>query len=410
MPQEDPVRVTTEIYLSAAAAALAAIALGCRHPGNSTGPDFPIPQKLRPPAGYVYITNNGEGTVSEFARERDGGLIFLRLAKAGALNGPTGIAIDPSGRFAYVANEGDHRIHIFRIRHKTGDLVAAGAAAVDTPGRPQQMAIDGRGRFLYVTSASDVKDGAIVAGAAGAGSISEYGIDTATGELRPLGVIRGGGLREPLGLALAPNRRFAYVSDIGAGTLLSFAIDDAGGLRLVATTPSLGERPGNPGLVAVHPSGNFVYTVDRRLGGVVVARASADGKLNVTHTYRAGISTAAPFNIAVATVDSTVFVYTGNRGSDTVSTFAVKPGLLDLVGECPTGLGYPTGMTMDPQGRNLYVVNRDAGTVVQFAVAESKGATLVPAASLFTEAAPTDFSHPLYIATTGWDAPASAAR
>ncbi len=404
MPPEGLVRVITEIYLSAAAAALAAIVLGCRHPGNSTGPNSPVPQKLRSPAGYVYITNNGEGTVSEFARERDGSLIFLRLAKAGAQNGPTGIAVDPSGRFAYVANEGDRRIHVFRIRRKTGDLVPADAAVVDTPGRPQQIAIGGR--FLYVTSASEVRDGAIAPGTAGTGSISEYRIDPATGALQTLGVIRGEGLREPLGLALAPNRQFAYVSDIGAGTLVSFVIDGSGELKLVASIPSLGDRPGNPGLIAVNPSGNFVYTVDRRIGSVVVARASADGKLNVIHTYRAGISTAAPFGVAAATVDSAVFVYTGNRGSDTVSTFAVKSDLLDLVGECPTGLGYPTGMTMDPEGHNLYVVNRNTATVVQFAVAESKGATLVPAASLFTEATPTDFSHPLYIATTRWDAPA----
>ena len=401
-------RVANKIYLWGAAAALAAVAFGCRHPEGSRGRASPTPQKLRAPAGYVYITNNGEGTVSEFAREREGGLIFLRLAKAGPLNGPTGIAIDPAGRFVYVANERDRQIHIFRIRRETGHLVPVGAAAVDAPGRPQQIAIGGR--FLYVTSASDARDGAIAPGTTGTGSISEYRIDPATGELHTLGVIRGGGLREPLGLALAPNRQVAYVSDIGAGTLLSFAIDDAGRLRLVASTPSLGERPGYPGLVAVHPSGNFVYTVDRRLGSVVVARASADGKLHAIHTYRAGISTAAPFNIAAATVGSTVFVYTGNRGSDTVSSFAVKPDLLDLVGECPTGLGYPTGMTMDPEGRNLYVVNRNAATVVQFAVAENKGATLVPAASLFTEATPTDVSHPLYIATTRWDAPALAPR
>ena len=409
-------RVISKIYFWATAAALAAAAFGCKHSGNSSGRTSPTPQKFRPPAGYVYITNNGEGTVSEFARERDGGLIFLRLAKAGALNGPTGVAIDPSGRFMYVANEGDRKIHMFRIRRETGDLIPAGVTPLDAPGRPQQVAIDARGYFLYVTNASGVSDGevgtsATPAGApAGTGSISEYKIDTGTGGLQPLGVISGGQLREPLGLALAPNGQFAYISDIGAGTLISFAIDRTGELRPVASTPSLGDRPGHPGLLAVHPSGNFVYTVDRRMGSVVVARAAVDGKLNVTNTYRAGISTAAPFGIAVAAIGAKVFIYTGNRGSDTVSSFAVKPNLLDLSGECPTGLGYPTGMIVDPEGRNLYVVNRNAATVVQFAIAESKGATLVPATSLFTEAAPTDFSHPLYIATTRWDAPPSAPR
>jgi DNA-binding beta-propeller fold protein YncE len=79
------------------------------------------------------------------------------------------------------------------------------------------------------------------------------------------------------------------------------------------------------------------------------------------------------------------------------------------VGECPTGMGNPTGMVADPTGRNLYVVNRDASTVAQFAIAATNGVALIPAASVFTEASPSETSHPLYIATTRWDAPAPAA-
>ena len=83
---------------------------------------------------------------------------------------------------------------------------------------------------------------------------------------------RGGGLQRPLGIAFLPNGKFVYVSDSGAGTLVSFAVESSGKLRLVARTPSLGEKAGPPGLVAVHPSGSFVYTVDRIDGRVVVAK------------------------------------------------------------------------------------------------------------------------------------------
>ncbi len=241
-------------------------------------------------------------------------------------------------------------------------------------------------------------------------SIAEYAIDRTTGALKPLETFRGGGLEQPLGIAFMPNGKFVYVSDIGAGTIVAFAVESSGKLKLVASTPSLGDKPGRPGLIAVHPSGSFVYTVDRSQGIVVVAKAAEDGKLSVTHTYHVGISTAGPFGIALAAMGPNVFVYTANLVSDTISSFVVQPDKMDLVGECPTGMGNPTGMVADPTGRNLYVVNRDASTVAQFAIAATNGIALIPAASIFTEAAPSETSHPLYIATTRWDAPASAAE
>jgi DNA-binding beta-propeller fold protein YncE len=353
------------------------------------------------PAGYVYITIHGEGRISEFSRQADGSLNFLRMERAGAANGPTGIAIDPSNRFLYVANEGDGRIYQFRINRGTGELTMIGEGSVDdgSESRPQQIAIGPRGEFVYVTNA----------GKGGDGSIAEYAIDAATGGLKPLGRISGGGLREPLGISFMPDGKFVYVSDSEAGTIDAFAVEPSGKLKLLASTPSLGNKPGHPGLVAVHPSGTFVYTVDRLLGVVVVAKPAENGRLSVTATSRAGISTAGPFGIEVTTVGPKVFIYTANRGSDTVSSIAVKSDGLDVVGECPTGMGYPTGMVADPGGHNLYVVNRDASTVAQFAIADANGAALIPASTDFAEAPLNQEAHPLYIATTRWDEPSSVA-
>ncbi|HEV7989770.1 MAG TPA: beta-propeller fold lactonase family protein [Candidatus Binataceae bacterium] len=408
------ITVAAKRSVSAAAALLAAAAVfalvGCDRTEGLPNPASQTVQtasaSAAAPIGYVYITNNGEGTLSEFSRGADGNLNFLRTAKAGAVNGPTGIAIDPSSRFLYVANEGDSRIHQFRIERDTGELAPIGEGAVDdgSASRPQQIAISPRGDFLYVTN-----PGKSSGGKNNGGSIAEYAIDPTTGALKPLETFRGGGLQQPLGIAFMPNGKFIYVSDLGAGTLVAFAVETSGKLKLVSSTPSLGDKPGRPGLIAVRPSGSFVYTADRSQGAVVVAKAAEDGKLSVTGTYHVGISTSGPFGIALATVGPNVFVYTANLVSDTVSSLAVKPNTMDLVGECPTGMGNPTGMVADPGGRNLYVVNRDSATVAQFAIGATKGVALIPAASIFTEDSPSETSHPLYIATTRWDAPASAA-
>jgi DNA-binding beta-propeller fold protein YncE len=409
------IKVAAKTIVPAAAALLAAasalVLAGCdrteRKPIPASQTVHTASASTAAPNGYVYITNNGEGTLSEFSRGADGNLNFLRTAKVGAVNGPAGIAIDPSSRFLYVANEGDGRIYQFRIIRDTGELTMIDEGAVDdgSANHPQQIAISPHGDFLYVTNSGKSSDGKN-----NDGSIAEYAIDRTTGALKPLETFRGGGLEQPLGIAFMPNGKFVYVSDIGAGTIVAFAVESSGKLKLVASTPSLGDKPGRPGLIAVHPSGSFVYTVDRSQGSVVVAKAAEDGKLSVIETDHVGISTAGPFGIALAAMGPNVFVYTANLVSDTISSFVVQPDKMDLVGECPTGMGNPTGMVADPTGRNLYVVNRDASTVAQFAIAATNGIALIPAASIFTGAAPSETSHPLYIATTRWDAPASAAE
>jgi 6-phosphogluconolactonase len=416
----EKIEVAAKAIVPAAAALLAAAAAlalaGCdrteRKPIPASQTVQTAPASTAAPIGYVYITNNGEGTLSEFSRGADGNLNFLRTAKVGAVNGPTGIAIDPSSRFLYVANEGDGRIYQFRISRDTGELTMIGEGAVDdgSANHPQQIAISPHGDFLYVTNSGKSSDGKNNDGKNNDGSIAEYAIDRTTGALKPLETFRGGGLEQPLGIAFMPNGKFVYVSDIGSGTIVAFAVESSGKLKLVASTPSLGDKPGRPGLIAVHPSGSFVYTVDRSQGSVVVAKAAEDGKLSITETDHVGISTAGPLGIALAAMGPNVFVYTANLVSDTISSFVVQPDKMDLVGECPTGMGNPTGMVADPTGRNLYVVNRDASTVAQFAIAATNGIALIPAASIFTEASPSETSHPLYIATTRWDAPASAAE
>ena len=403
-------RIAVALALLAVAAEIASA--GCNRaryaPADTPQSSRGAPRLRTSPAGFVYITNNGEGTISEFARAADGNLEFLRMEKAGAPNGPTGIAIDPSSRFLYVANEGEGRIHQYRIKRDTGELVPIGKGSVDDDGaasHPQQIAISPRGGFAYVTNSGNTGEGE-----KNDGSIAEYAIDPSTGALKPIETFTGGGLRQPLGIAFMPDGRFAFVSDAGAGTLVSFAVGPSGKLKLVAATPSLGDKPGHPGLVAIHPAGSFVYTTDRSTGSVVVAKPAEDGRLIVTGAFHVGVSTSGPFAIAALEVGPRVFIYTGNLGVDTVSSLVVKPDGLDHVADCPTGMGYPTGMATDGSGRNLYVVNRNSSTVARFAISETGGVALIPAASIFTEAAPNETSHPTHIATTRWDAPASVSQ
>jgi hypothetical protein len=90
LPLEDvPVPIGTDkeipvgakvFKVAALLAAAAAVALvGCKRAKHTSNPLAKAPVQAAPaahaaPVGYVYITNNGEGTVSAFGRQADGSL------------------------------------------------------------------------------------------------------------------------------------------------------------------------------------------------------------------------------------------------------------------------------------------------------------------------------------------------
>jgi 6-phosphogluconolactonase (cycloisomerase 2 family) len=346
-----------------------------------------------PSAGYAYVTNNGDGTVSMFSRLADGSLVFRGLARAGAVDGPTGIVVDPSNRFAYVANEGDDCIYQFQVRQNDGALVPIDGGSVSEArgSRPQQMAIGARGDFAYVTNA----------GTKGLeGSVSEYAIDRDTGALKSLGDFRDAQLKQPLGIAIAHHGKHVYVSDHEAGTMLAFEVEPAGTLKLLGATLSAGGKRGAPEMLAISPVDRFVYTVDGSQGVASAFRIAADGRLEFQKSYRVGVTSADPFGIAVATSGAGQFVFTGNRGIDTVSYFVMKQGVLTIVGHSETGFRGPTGMMADPTGHFLYVVNRDSATVAQFAIVPPSEGWAFPISTVFSQDPANESSHPLYIAMT----------
>jgi DNA-binding beta-propeller fold protein YncE len=382
-----PVTTVGAIWIFGAVAIALALG-GCKRAAA------PPPAETNPAVGYVYVTNNGDGTVSEFSRMADGSLIFQRLTKAGAVDGPTGIAIHPSNRFVYVANEGNNRVYQFRIRRRNGVLrpIEGGSQSTGPASRPQQIAILPNGKFAYVANAGADKGGA--------GSISAFAIDESNGALGTLQVFRGSGVKQPFGIVAAPSGKFVYISDRGAGAIISFEVQPDGTLKLLASTPSLGTKPGQPQLIAIDPAGSFVYAVDGPAGAVAVFKVGADGKLAFQKSHAVGVTTAEPFGIALATAGEKQFAYTGNRSIDTVSYFVVKQGAMTLVGQSPTGLGGPSGMLVDPSGHFLYVVNRDAATVAQFNIAPARNGAAALSATIFSEDPANETSHPLYIAMT----------
>src|SRR5262249_55290077 len=71
---------------------------------------------------------------------------------------PNSVAIDPTGKFAYVANAGDFReagsVSMYTINPTTGALTSLGTPVAADVG-PLSVAVDPSGRFAYVANAGN---------------------------------------------------------------------------------------------------------------------------------------------------------------------------------------------------------------------------------------------------------------
>ena len=111
--------------------------------------------------GFVYVTNAGgpgPGTVSAYSINHPSGtLLPVQGSPFPAGTSPWSIAVDPKGRFAYVANRGDDTIGGYAIDEVTGALTAVpGSPFPENPtvkGEfPWSVAVDPTGKFVYVTN------------------------------------------------------------------------------------------------------------------------------------------------------------------------------------------------------------------------------------------------------------------
>src|SRR4029077_6458764 len=69
------------------------------------------------------------------------------------------------------------------------------------------------------------------------------------------------------------------------------------------------------------------------------------------------------------------FLYTSNRGHESIAVFAIEPktGMLTLVADVPTGGKEPRHFAMDPAGQYLFAENQFSGTIVEFRIDPSSG-------------------------------------
>jgi YVTN family beta-propeller protein len=187
----------------------------------AAGP-VPISVAVDPAGNFVYVatenaTPGSAGSLSMYAiNPTTGALASIGTIAAGT--DPVSVAVDLSGKFAYVTNSGSNDVSMYTIDATTGALASIGTIAAGTD--PVSVAMDPSGKFAYVTNS-------------GSNDVSMYSINGTTGSLTLIGMIAAG--LSPASIAIHPSGKFAYVTNSGSNDVSMYSIGSTGTLTLIAT-------------------------------------------------------------------------------------------------------------------------------------------------------------------------------
>jgi len=229
--------------------------------------------------------------------------------------GPCHVDLDPTGRWVLVANYTAGVFCVLPFDHDGGIGPATAHATYDGSG-PHPDRQDGPHAHQVVVDSA--RDQVLVADL-GTDRLHRHRLDARDGslsELSPITTHPGAGPRH---LVIAEH--LAYVAGELDATVLVVDLSISAEVRAVPST--------------THTDAGAVYPS--------AIRQSPDGSR----------------------------VYVANRGPDSVATFAVTDGTLELIDEVGSGGEHPRDMVVSPDGRYLWVANQFGDNVASFEVDEN---------------------------------------
>jgi YVTN family beta-propeller protein len=339
----------------------------------ATGGVSPHSVVVDPTGKFAYVANSSSNNVSMYTINATTGAL-TSVGRIAAELSPTSIAIDPSGKFAYLANDDvlefmAGNVSVYAINPTTGVLTSIGSPVAADFGA-HSVTVDPFGKFVYVANDGDFE----VTG----GSVSMYTINTTTGALTSIGTMAAPCAPPPspgscasYSVALDPSGKFAYVANEGgfAPTSVSMYIINAttGALTSIGTIAAGGRAVS----VAVHPSGKYAYVANGSdPPGVSMYTIATTGALTSIGLIAAG---GAPAYVAVD--PSGKFAYVTNSGSNDVSMYSINTttGALTSMGTTAAGSG-PASIAIDPSGKFAYVTNSGSNDVSMYTIDGATGA------------------------------------
>ncbi|MGO9933024.1 MAG: beta-propeller fold lactonase family protein [Steroidobacteraceae bacterium] len=189
------------------------------------------------------------------------------------------------------------------------------------------------------------------------------------------GTITGSGSAVSVSVSVGPAASFAYVTNIGDGTISAYSINPQGQLAPLAVSPI--PVPGGAQLyeTKIDPSGRFLYVVNADTpGGVFAFVIQGDGSLQALNggaPYPAGNS---PQSLAFDATGK--FLYVLNVADNSISAFSLdQTGALSVLATYPIVQTNPNPqpLQMVRAGNYLYLAEYASSSVEVFAITPATG-------------------------------------
>jgi 6-phosphogluconolactonase (cycloisomerase 2 family) len=301
--------------INSATGALSPIA-GSPFPAGSE-PDSVV---VDPSGRFAYVANEFANTISAYAiNTATGALSAVSSSPFASGRFPTSVTVDPSGQFAYVTNScvssrdcSTGTVWAYTINRSTGALRPVSGSPFTTGEFPVSVTVDPTGRFAYVANSNN---------AVGNGSVSAYTINHSTGALSAVAGSPFAAGNNAYSVAVDPSGKFVYVTNENSGVkgnISAYIINPStGALSAMAGSPF---ASGNgPISVTVDPSGHFVYVAAEGVSAYTINRSTGDLRAVPGSPFATGDNA-----YSVAVDPSGQFAYVANQFSNSVSAFTIN--------------------------------------------------------------------------------------
>jgi 6-phosphogluconolactonase len=361
-------RLISKLFLSAAA-------LACLLPSA-----FAQPAKAAKGEYIAYIgtysrPNKSKGIYAWRFVPATGKLTPIGLV--GETTSPSFLAVHPNHKFLYAVNEISNyegkragSVSSFAMDTKTGQLKLLNTVTTRGDG-PCHLALDPSGKWLFVANY-------------GGGSTAEFPVhdDGTLGEASAFVQHAGSSANKQRQsgphaheTVLSPDGKSVFVNDLGLDQILSYKV---GGLT-PNDPPFTKIAPGSgPRHLAFTPNGKFAYVMTEMTASVVAFKY-AGGKFEELQTLPTTEMAPNVSGAEIAVHPNGKFVYSSTRGANLIDVFAIDAakGTLTPVERTPSGGKTPRNFAIDPTGAFLFSAHQDSDNVVVFRI-DAKTGKLTP--------------------------------
>lgn len=328
----------------------------------------------------TYTGKTGSKGIYAFDFDSSTGTLTLR-GVAAETPSPSWVAIHPSGKFAYAANENGKQSTITAFSVDVNSAKLTQLNQLPALGQdPCYLSFDKTGKYLFAANYSS--GNVVVFPILADGKLGEHTANvTNAGKLGPNKQRQEG--PHAHWVQVSPDNRFVFVADLGLDAIMSYKFDTAKGTLTPNDPPLVKLAPGaGPRHVTFTPSGKFVYVVSE-LNNTVTAFSYNIDK-GTFHEFQIISTLPADFtgrndDAEIAVHPNGKWLFASNRGHDTIAVFSIDPktGNLGRVGDFPTRGKEPRHFTVDPTGQYLLAENQNSNTIVVFRIDPSGPLTKV---------------------------------